>query len=57
MDDFDGPIVAETVYQELLKTDNFDLEAVPYAVDTAVQRLRAAGVPPERWGPYIHMGA
>jgi hypothetical protein len=57
MDDFDGPVVAKTVYEHLLKPEVFDLDAVPHALDAAVQQLRDAGVPAHRWAPYIHMGA
>jgi CHAT domain-containing protein len=58
MGDIDGPIVAKTVYQELFAgeggTLNFDV--IPYALDSAVRRLRAQGLEPSRWAPYIHIG-
>ena len=55
--DLDGPIVAKTFYKEVMKDGHFDLEAVPYALDAAVQELRRQKVPVHRWAPYIHMGA
>jgi CHAT domain-containing protein len=60
MGDVDGPVVAETVYTELLKSAKngvIDLEVVPYALDLAVRKLRTSGLPPSRWATYIHMGA
>lgn len=59
MDDVDGPEVAAMVYQELLKdgSDTLNGDAVPYALDRAVQKLRAKGLSPSRWAPYVHMGA
>jgi CHAT domain-containing protein len=58
MGDIDGPVVAETVYKELLGGDGdiLDFDVVPYALDAAVQRLRAQGLEPSRWAPYIHIG-
>jgi CHAT domain-containing protein len=49
MGDVDGPVVAETVYTELLKSAKngvIDLEVVPYALDLAVRKLRTSGLPP-----------
>ena len=57
MNDADGPIVAQRVYEELLQKVNVDLEDIPYALDSAVQSLRRKGVPPSRWATFIHMGA
>jgi CHAT domain-containing protein len=58
MGDVDGPVVAETVYQELFQgeDDALSFEAVPYALDAAVRKLRAQGLEPSRWAPYIHIG-
>jgi hypothetical protein len=56
MNDGDGPAIATTVYRELYKGDVLDLDAVPFALDTAVCKMRESGVPPSRWAPYIHMG-
>lgn len=56
MNDSDGPRVARGVYRELLKGEFLDLESVPYALDAAMRQLRAGGVSPSRWAPYIHLG-
>jgi CHAT domain-containing protein len=58
MGDVDGPIVAKTVYSELFAGDEemFDFDVVPYALDAAVRKLRAQGLEPSRWAPYIHIG-
>lgn len=58
MDDFDGPIVAQTVYEELFRDGGevLDPDAVPYALDLAVQKMRAKGLSASRWAPYIHLG-
>jgi CHAT domain-containing protein len=55
--DVDGPNVAKWFYEELLSRDVVDGDSVAYALDSAVGKLRASGVPPERWAPFIHMGA
>lgn len=57
MNDADGPAVAQTVYTELMKNNMWDPDAVPYALDLAVCELRKRGLAPERWAPYVHMGA
>ena len=58
MNDADGPKVAEHVYRELLQSSSseFDYEAIPRALDTAVRRLREEGAHPSRWATWIHMG-
>jgi CHAT domain-containing protein len=58
MGDVDGPIVARTVYEELFAGDGkmLDFDVVPYALDAAVRKLRAQGLEPSRWAPYIHIG-
>jgi CHAT domain-containing protein len=58
MGDVDGPIVAKTVYEELFAGDGemLDFDIVPYALDAAVRKLRAQGLEPSRWAPYIHIG-
>jgi CHAT domain-containing protein len=58
MGDVDGPIVAKTVYSELFAGDGemLDFDVVPYALDDAVRKLRAQGLEPSRWAPYIHIG-
>ena len=57
MNDEDGPIVAEIVYTELINGEFLNPDVIPYALDMAVCKLRSMGVPPDRWAPYIHMGA
>jgi CHAT domain-containing protein len=58
MGDVDGPIVAQTVYEELFAGDAsmLDFDIVPYALDAAVRTLRSQGLEPSRWAPYIHLG-
>jgi hypothetical protein len=55
--DIDGPKVAKWFYEELLSKEVVDANSVAYALDYAVAKLRDSGVPPERWAPFIHMGA
>jgi hypothetical protein len=57
MNDTDGPFVAELFYKRLFGEDVITLDAIPYAMDYAVQELRKTGVSPERWATFIHMGA
>jgi CHAT domain-containing protein len=58
MGDVDGPVVAKTVYEALFagEGDMLNFDVVPYALDAAVQKLRAQGLEPSRWAPYIHIG-
>jgi CHAT domain-containing protein len=58
MGDVDGPVVANAVYSELFAGDGeiLDFDIVPYALDTAVRKLRAQGLEPSRWATYIHIG-
>jgi CHAT domain-containing protein len=58
MGDVDGPVVSETVYRELFagNSDTIDFNIIPYALDSAVRRLRVQGIEPSRWAPYIHIG-
>jgi hypothetical protein len=57
MGDEDGPSMAQSFYEALLENELIQLEDIPYALDVAVQKLRAAGVPANRWATYIHLGA
>jgi hypothetical protein len=57
MDDADGPRVAKWFYETLFSEDMITLDAIPYALDYAIGKLRKNGVPPERWATFIHMGA
>jgi hypothetical protein len=58
MGDIDGPDMAQWFYEDLLSNEVIDADAVAYALDVAVGKLRAK-IPllPTRWAPYIHMGA
>lgn len=57
MGDEDGPVVAKLFYEELMKEATLDPEVIPYALDSAVAKLRARKVPAHRWASYIHIGA
>ncbi|KAJ6575764.1 CHAT domain-containing protein [Mycena vulgaris] len=58
MRDADGPVVAETVYGHLFGKGG----GIPQVIDVAralqlaVRKMRDAGIPYERWVPFIHMG-
>jgi hypothetical protein len=56
MHDQDGPEIARRVYEALFLRDEVDLDDIPFALDEAVQALRASGVPASRWAPFMHMG-
>jgi hypothetical protein len=58
MSDTDGPDVAQWFYESLLGNESIHADSVAYALDAAVQTLKAR-IPsePRRWAPYIHMGA
>jgi hypothetical protein len=56
MHDEDGPKFARAFYEALFRSESLDLEDVPYALDEAVNVLRKAGVPAERWALFMHMG-
>jgi hypothetical protein len=55
--DEDGPKVAKWFYENLFARETIDVDAVAYALDDAVAKLRKSGVPKHRWMPFIHMGA
>jgi hypothetical protein len=55
--DVDGPKVAKWFYEELLAKEVVNADLVVYALDSAVGKLRDSGASPERWAPFIHMGA
>ncbi|KAJ6541045.1 CHAT domain-containing protein [Mycena vulgaris] len=58
MRDADGPVVAGTVYGHLFGKGG----GIPQVIDVAralqlaVRKMRDAGIPYERWVPFIHMG-
>jgi hypothetical protein len=55
--DDDGPKVAKWFYEDLFSKEVVDADSVASALDTAVGKLRDSGVSPDRWAPFIHMGA
>jgi CHAT domain-containing protein len=55
--DVDGPEVAKWFYEELFTKEVVDADSVACALDVAVDKLRNSGVGPQRWAPFIHMGA
>jgi hypothetical protein len=57
MNDDDGPDLAEWFYDELMSNETVDSDAVAYALDGAVQKLRAKESSPKRWAQFVHMGA
>jgi hypothetical protein len=57
MFDTDGPRMAQWFYEALLENETVDLDDIPYALDTAVQKLRTDGASPTRWATYMHLGA
>jgi tetratricopeptide (TPR) repeat protein len=57
MMDEDGPVVAETVYSHLLGSGQPPRASeAAKALQLAVRKIRDAGVPYERWVPFIHLG-
>jgi hypothetical protein len=57
MGDEDGPGLAEWFYENLMTNETIDTDDAAYALDSAMRGLRAKGVSPRRWAPFIHMGA
>jgi hypothetical protein len=57
MFDTDGPRMVQWFYETLLESEAMELDDIPYALDSAVQRLRKSGAPPRRWATYMHWGA
>jgi hypothetical protein len=55
--DDDGPVIARSFYENLFQHDVIDADTIAYALDDAVRQLRESGVEPERWAPFVHMGA
>jgi hypothetical protein len=56
MHDEDGPRLARRFYEAVFAKESLDLDDIAYALDDAVQHLRAQGVPAERWALFMHMG-
>jgi CHAT domain-containing protein len=57
MGDEDGPALAEWFYEVLMSNKIIDADAVAYALDGAVQKLREKEPSPNRWAQFIHLGA
>jgi hypothetical protein len=57
MGDADGPDLAQWFYEELMSNETVDADTVAYALDGAVRKLRTKAPAPQRWAPFIHMGA
>jgi hypothetical protein len=53
----DGPVVSKAFYEKLFEADTITADAIPYALDNAVRKLRESGAPLERWATFIHIGA
>jgi hypothetical protein len=60
MGDWDGPVIAETIYSALFReahrSEFLIPDDVPYALDEAVKKLRDTGLDPSFWATYIHIG-
>jgi CHAT domain-containing protein len=57
MRDADGPLLAENVYTDLFQKGQRPLASnAAKALQRAVRKIREAGVPCQRWVPFIHMG-
>jgi hypothetical protein len=55
--DVDGPTVARAFYEALLAEPVIDANAVAYALDEAISKLREQDVSIARWASFIHVGA
>jgi hypothetical protein len=55
--DVDGPKAAKLFYEELFAREVVTVDSIAYALDAVVRKLRDSGLPPDRWAPFIHMGA
>ncbi|KAJ7831162.1 CHAT domain-containing protein [Mycena leptocephala] len=57
MSDIDGPFIAKTVYGNLFRSGQRPRASdAARALQLAVRKMRNAGVPYERWVPFIHLG-
>jgi hypothetical protein len=57
MRDEDGPVISKAFYEKLLEGDTITSDAVPYALDYVVRKLRESGAPVASWATFIHVGA
>jgi hypothetical protein len=53
-------VIAERIHSVLFKgsgnSEYLDLDDIPYALDEAVQNLRASGLNLGLWATYVHIG-
>ena len=62
MADEDGPVIADTFYEELFRgpdgrpTQEPDVKKSVRALHLAVKKLRSKNISFRRWVPFIHMG-
>jgi hypothetical protein len=58
MEDVDGPTIAKSLYEDVVKDDSeyINPDDIAYALDAAVRRLQHEVRNPMRWAPYIHLG-
>ena len=54
--DEDGPLVSKEIYSALLEDEVMNPHVIPYALDSAIRKLRELGAPQERWATYVHVG-
>jgi hypothetical protein len=57
MRDADGPVVSKAFYEKLFEGETITPDAIPYALDHAVRKLRESGAPIGSWATFIHVGA
>jgi hypothetical protein len=57
MRDEDGPFISKAFYEKLFEGDTITADAIPRALDHAVQKLRHSEASIERWATFIHVGA
>ncbi|TFK39115.1 CHAT domain-containing protein, partial [Crucibulum laeve] len=56
INDSDAPLIAKSFYQHLMKDGKINFADVSLALHNAVRELRATGVSPLQWVPFIHIG-
>jgi hypothetical protein len=61
MRDLEGPTVADYIYSALFNDGDesgeyLDPDAIPYALDEAVSKMRDSGLDPSFWATYVHIG-
>lgn len=56
INDNDGPQIAESFYQGIIKGDTVDFSHAAASLCRAVREGRESGMSPLRWAPFIHVG-